>query len=866
MESTTMPASGGLVAEKIYHDYNDLGLPTETYGIETYAQEHLYSPYGETLRLTMGDGGQRAWVTNYFKEGTRRLDQTILDRNTESGYRVADRSYSYDPAGNITSIANAPKDGPQDVQCYEYDYLRRLTSAHTPASGDCAAEPSVAGLGGAAPYWAEFGYDDSGNRLSETRHEEAGVTTRSYEYPSAGQGQPHTLTAVTEEGPGGTSRDEFSYDAVGNTTSRTIAGDTQRLEWDAENRVSRVEHADGSESSYVYDAAGNRLLTRDPKRTVLFLPGMELTLDVESGEVSGKRFYEHAGTTVAVRSSAGGVTMLFGNHQGTATESVKSESGLGVSRRYFTPFGVPRGEVPGSWPSEHGFVGGTQDVSGLTHLGAREYDPVTGRFASVDPVMDVTDPQQMNGYGYANSSPVTFSDPSGLMWGAACGPDGILCGNTSGMDPKEYIETRSYWMRWRGDSPAVVASFQRIAWDSYAPRIAREKVLEEQGISAAEYEEMRALANSKQSFFDYVLAQLPDLAADLTGLTDIEDCFSGSFGSCVAAVVGAIPVSKLRHTGKIIDAVKDAFRWQDKVEAARRSFPKLAGAIEQGINKLRKDPGCNSFVPGTRVLLADGSSKPIEEVELGDRVLATDPVTGESGARKVVATITGQGVKDLVEVTVTVEGKSGDRVETITATAEHPFWVDDRGRHLYQPSDDRPWGQASGWYDAEDLHPGDHLHTPDGDPARITAIDTRTSTTTVHNLTINGTHTYHVGTKSLPLLSHNAGGQKCSEVILDSYDNFEQARNRALELLGEIDPATRRPVEGRLESSPSTYGKVVGFETQVDGVYKRFRMDFDPAKGAHINVEIGKGSSRRKWAVPWQGNASDVSKLLGGNA
>src|SRR4029453_587736 len=33
---------------------------------------------------------------------------------------------------------------------------------------------------------------------------------------------------------------------------------------------------------------------------------------------------------------------------------------------------------------------------------------------SVDPVQDLNDPQQWNGYSYANNSPVTGSDPDGL--------------------------------------------------------------------------------------------------------------------------------------------------------------------------------------------------------------------------------------------------------------------------------------------------------------------------------------------------------------------------------------------------------------------------------------------------------------------
>ncbi|MFC5099639.1 RHS repeat-associated core domain-containing protein [Kibdelosporangium philippinense] len=65
-------------------------------------------------------------------------------------------------------------------------------------------------------------------------------------------------------------------------------------------------------------------------------------------------------------------------------------------------------------PGNRGFLGGSQDTgTGLTHLGAREYDPDTGRFISVDPVLAIGDPQQLNGYTYSNNSPVTMSDPSG---------------------------------------------------------------------------------------------------------------------------------------------------------------------------------------------------------------------------------------------------------------------------------------------------------------------------------------------------------------------------------------------------------------------------------------------------------------------
>jgi len=64
-------------------------------------------------------------------------------------------------------------------------------------------------------------------------------------------------------------------------------------------------------------------------------------------------------------------------------------------------------------------------------LGARDYDPVLGRFLSVDPVLNPASPQQVNGYSYADNNPVTASDPSGLCRADQCG-SGVAYGDGSG--------------------------------------------------------------------------------------------------------------------------------------------------------------------------------------------------------------------------------------------------------------------------------------------------------------------------------------------------------------------------------------------------------------------------------------------------
>ena len=62
-----------------------------------------------------------------------------------------------------------------------------------------------------------------------------------------------------------------------------------------------------------------------------------------------------------------------------------------VSRVYSDPFGAVRGATDGGVPGDHRFLGATRDqASGLTLLGARYSDASSGRFLSVDPILNVS--------------------------------------------------------------------------------------------------------------------------------------------------------------------------------------------------------------------------------------------------------------------------------------------------------------------------------------------------------------------------------------------------------------------------------------------------------------------------------------------
>jgi RHS repeat-associated protein len=61
--------------------------------------------------------------------------------------------------------------------------------------------------------------------------------------------------------------------------------------------------------------------------------------------------------------------------------------------------------------------------TGLTNLGAREYNPAEGAFISPDPLLVPYNPQDLNPYAYASDNPSTNEDPSGAMLcnGDVCG-------------------------------------------------------------------------------------------------------------------------------------------------------------------------------------------------------------------------------------------------------------------------------------------------------------------------------------------------------------------------------------------------------------------------------------------------------------
>ncbi|MEU7897113.1 polymorphic toxin-type HINT domain-containing protein, partial [Nonomuraea sp. NPDC049152] len=290
---------------------------------------------------------------------------------------------------------------------------------------------------------------------------------------------------------------------------------------------------------------------------------------------------------------------------------------------------------------------------------------------------------------------------------------------------------------------------------------------------------------------DFVLEQLGDVgdvysSADSFGIEPGR--FDGCSGwrSCVKDVVEEIVDNAADEAvDQIIDAV-----------APDLPVDSVPGLGEPGACNLRRP---SSFLPGTPVLMADGSTKPIEQVRIGDLVVATDPKAGRTEAKPVTTLITGYGDRHLVKITVDIDGTGGSATDAITATDNHPFWLPRLGE----------------WVTAGQLQPGMWLQTSAGVHVQVSAVRRWTATTRVHNLTVDELHTYHVLAGDQAILVHNdspLSDDECFAIADRARDETREGmsntqRRKHVMIVGAVDCVTGAVAVGmkRSEKGGSTH-------------------------------------------------------------
>ena len=746
----TEPAAGGLSSEIVDSKYNGLGMVTNVGGTTGYLLAADYNAIGQVKQYALGTStastAKQAYITNTYEEGTDRLTRSLTTDATRS---VQDLSFTYDDAGDVTSTfdsANLSGTGATDYQCFTYDGYQRLTDAWTPSTASCATTGrTTTNLGGASPYWTTYGYTSSGLRTTETAHTGTGDSSRTYCYSAT---TPHQLTATTTATSCTGVAATYGYDdKSGDTTTRPNGTDTQSLTWNATRGLDTVTEKSStgtikSTTSHVYDADGTLLIRRNTSgETVLYLGTTEVHLDTSTSTAKywAQRYYGTGSATIALRTNKSGtqtLSYLSGDPHGTSTVGLDATT-QAVTKRYLTPFGAARPGGTGVWADDKTFLDKTTDAtSGLTYIGAREYDSATGRFLSVDPVLDTADAQSLNGYTYADNNPISHSDPTGLWIDDGTGHNEPRPGGGGGG---------------QSETPGVPAGGTGAGGCYHTCGTVSTNSQGNVnggggGVSGWVSDVAKTFVGQvKSTVVTIFQAPVQQFLTDKNCLIDGDGCtdmLTQLLMSSNPALAGAAAVTARGEEiyGDYADGRSAEGTGKLLFDIALLLGTRGAGAEAEGEVGAGRATACKlSFTPSTPVLMADGKTKPIGDIKTGDKVEAADPANGKhKGPRTVTATHINHDY-DLVDLKIQLaDGKT----ETLHTTSKHPFWDD----------------TLHTWVPAGQLLAGHALNTADDHHVHVTVVTPRPGDRDMYNLTVEELHTYYVLAGATPVLVHNCGG------------------------------------------------------------------------------------------------------------
>jgi len=314
-------------------------------------------------------------------------DRLVRATTTVQGRVVLDLQYTRDTLGRITSVVETEPNGSTTTTTYRYD------------PGDQLAQVTFDGR-----LIETDTYDAAGNRT--TVASPAGTTTATY-------------NARDELVAWGTS--SYSWAPNGNLTRVTRAAATTSYAFDDFGRLRGVTLPNGETVTYLVDANGERVGREVGGRLVagyLYDPAGNVVAETDgSGAIVARFGYDELGHLALMEQ--GGITYrVVTDPVGSPLLVINSQSGAIVDDITYDAWGRITSETaPGTLP--FGFGGGLLDPdTGLVHLGARDYDPTSGRWTGSDPIGFAGGDSNL--YRYAGGDPVNDADPTGLCSGVFC--------------------------------------------------------------------------------------------------------------------------------------------------------------------------------------------------------------------------------------------------------------------------------------------------------------------------------------------------------------------------------------------------------------------------------------------------------------
>lgn len=371
LASQTYPNTG-----TVTYAPNALGQPTQA---GTYATGVTYHPNGAVKNFTYGNGMVYTMAQNARGLPTWSVDCLIAGDCTLSNRRKY-LAYTYDGNGNVATITDHVNG--RQTRAMTHDGLDRLTQATGPSFGT-----------------ATYGYNALDNMTTLKVTAGSNVRDHTYNYDTGNR-----LISVTNT-VGGATVVGLSYDVQGNLANKN----GQVFNFDFGNRLRGVNGV----ASYVYDGHGRRV--RDyttASKYSLYSQAGQLMYANDLRKSLGTQYVYLNGSLVAFRESTGTVKYQHTDALGTPVAVTDTAKAI-VQTSEYEPYGH---QVSGPLTDGPGYTGHVQDAAtGLTYMQQRYYDPLLGRFLSVDPVTayDSKDWRHFNRYAYAYNNPYKFTDPDG---------------------------------------------------------------------------------------------------------------------------------------------------------------------------------------------------------------------------------------------------------------------------------------------------------------------------------------------------------------------------------------------------------------------------------------------------------------------
>jgi RHS repeat-associated protein len=327
-------------------------------------------------------------------------------------------AYTYDGSGNISQI------GTDD---FRYDLNARLVH------GDAGTDAKQS-----------YTYDRFGNILTISTHErfangilqtdESRIAVDSATNKIDKQGTSFNVVGQYDLAGNLTSYNGttlLSYDALNVVKEATIPGITERrvfLYTASDERIATISMAGNavSETEWTLRDASGKVLRRVSR--------------TPTGPWKWEQDYIYRGShLLAAEVADNRKTLRFHlDHLGTP-RLITANGGVEVARPRYFAFGQEMRVSADAEPMK--FTGHERDGRSLDYMHARYYDPLMGRFLSVDPTWEsaaLRAPQSWNRYTYVRNNPVNRTDPDGRVDGNGMGEP--LDWESGGLDRARQLE------------------------------------------------------------------------------------------------------------------------------------------------------------------------------------------------------------------------------------------------------------------------------------------------------------------------------------------------------------------------------------------------------------------------------------------